>query len=183
MSIRIATEGDIPAMLEIYRPYVENTTYSFEYELPSREDFTRRFLDHTAQFPWLVWEEDGTVLGYAYAGAPWERAAYRWCAEVSIYLSPKIQGKGVGRTLYARLEEILTRQGYRLVYALITSENKASLDFHYHLGYTYRAEFPGCGCKHGKWLGVTWLEKRLQPSGNPTRFPEKWTDVLQRSLI
>lgn len=177
MSIRIATEADVPAMLEIYRPYVENTTYSFEYEVPSREAFTRRFRDHIAQFPWLVWEDSGTVLGYAYAGAPWERAAYRWCAEVSIYLSPQIQGKGIGRALYTRLEEILSRQGYRLVYALITSENRPSLDFHYRLGYTYRAEFPECGYKKGKWLGVTWLEKRLQPSGNPEDFPTKWDKI------
>lgn len=178
MSIRIATEADIPAMLEIYRPYVENTTFSFEYDVPCRRTFTQRFLDHTAQFPWLVWEEAGAVLGYAYAGAPWERAAYRWCAEVSIYLSPQIQGRGIGRQLYARLEEILARQGYRLAYALITSENRVSLDFHYKAGYTYRAEFPDCGFKKDKWLGVTWLEKRLLPPGKPENFPKNWRQCL-----
>ena len=119
--IRFATEKDLSAMLAIYKPYVENTTYSFEYEVPSREVFARRFHDHVAQFPWLVWEEDGTVLGYAYAGAPWERAAYRWCAEVSIYLDNRIHGRGIGRQLYDRLEEILTKQGYRVSYALITT--------------------------------------------------------------
>lgn len=178
MSIRTATEKDIPSMLEIYRPYVENTTYSFEYDVPSRDTFTRRFHDHTAQFPWLVWEEDGAVLGYAYAGAPWERSAYRWCAEVSIYLSSEIQGKGIGRALYERLEEILRRQGYRLVYALITSENRHSLAFHNHLGYTFRAEFPNCGYKKGKWLGVVWLEKQLLPLCRPEGFPKKWTDCM-----
>lgn len=178
MSIRIATEKDIPAMLEIYRPYVEHTTYSFEYEVPSLNTFTQRFYDHTAQFPWLVWDENGTVLGYAYAGAPWERAAYRWCAEVSIYLSPKIQGRGIGRALYERLEQILRSQGYRLAYAVITSENQNSLDFHCHVGYTYRAEFPQCGYKMGKCLGVVWLEKRLLPPEQPRSFPRKWTDVL-----
>ena len=68
--IRFATEQDLSAMLDIYRPYVENTTYSFEYEVPTPEVFRARFLDHVAQFPWLVWEEEGKVLGYAYAGAP-----------------------------------------------------------------------------------------------------------------
>ena len=66
MPIRAARLEDIPAILEIYRPYVENTTYSFEYTVPSLEEFTVRFVEHTRQFPWLVWEEEGAVLGYAY---------------------------------------------------------------------------------------------------------------------
>ena len=119
--IRFATEKDLPAMLALYKPYVEETTYSFEYDTPCLRTFTQRFYDHIAQFPWLVWEEDGAVLGYAYAGAPWERAAYRWCAEVSIYLHPSIHGRGIGRKLYSVLEDILTKQGYRVAYALITT--------------------------------------------------------------
>lgn len=174
--IRNATENDIPAMLEIYRPYVENTTCSFEYDVPCRRTFTQRFYDHTAQFPWLVWEEDGQVLGYAYAGSPWERAGYRWCAEVSIYLAPEIQGKGVGRAMYARLERILTRQGYRMAYAVITEENTASIAFHASLGYRVRTTFPNCGYKLGRWLGVTWMEKELQGAFTPSGFPEKWTE-------
>ena len=178
MSIRIATAHDIPAMLEIYRPYVENTTYSFEYDVPCQQAFAQRFYDHTAQFPWLVWEENGQVLGYAYAGAPWERAAYRWCAEVSIYLAPCIHRRGIGRALYQRLEQILQRQGYRVVYALITSENQPSLEFHQKMGYTQRAVFPTCGFKMGRWLGVIWLEKRLCAPGQPECFPEKWTGKM-----
>ena len=176
--IRFAAEADLSAMLDIYRPYVENTTYSFECEVPSMADFTRRFRDHVAQFPWLVWEEEGTVLGYAYAGAPWERAAYRWCAEVSIYLHPAVHGRGIGRQLYARLEQILTKQGYRVCYALITTENQGSVAFHQHLGYVYHSTFENCGFKHGRWLGVIWLEKRLNPLGCPTEFPKAWTEVV-----
>ena len=71
MSIRIATESDLPQILEIYRPYVENTTYSFEYDAPSFDAFRARFLGITKQFPWLVWEESGVILGYAYAMAPY----------------------------------------------------------------------------------------------------------------
>ena len=173
--IRFAREDDLPAMLAIYRPYVEHTTYSFEYTVPSEEEFRTRFLEHTVQFPWLVWEEDGAVLGYAYAGAPWERSAYRWCAESSIYLAPEAQGRGVGRALYARLEEILTAQGYRMLYALITSENEGSLAFHEALGYRLRVNFEHCGYKHGRWLGVVWMEKQLNPLGAPGAFPEKWS--------
>jgi phosphinothricin acetyltransferase len=176
--IRIAIESDIPAMLEIYRPYVENTTYSFEYDVPCQRTFTQRFFDHTAQFPWLVWEEEGRVLGYAYAGAPWERAGYRWSAEVSIYLAPEIHGKGVGRALYQRLEDILAAQGYRMVYAVITQENEGSIAFHAAVGYRVRATFPNCGYKQGRWLAVTWMEKELRGNNTPRNFPKKWKECL-----
>ena len=124
--IRIATEADIPQMLAIYAPYVENTTYSFEYTPPTFETFAQRFANYTAQCPWLVWEEDGRVLGYAYGSLPFERAAYAWCAEVSIYLSPESHGKGIGRALYEALENLLWKQGYRIIYALITSATASS---------------------------------------------------------
>ena len=176
--IRFAAEKDLPAMLGIYAPYVENTTYSFEYEVPSMEVFTARFRDHVAQFPWLVWEEEGTVLGYAYAGAPWERAAYRWCAEVSIYLHPSVHGRGIGRQLYAVLEDILTKQGYRVSYALITTENTGSVRFHEKLGYCYHSTFENCGFKMGRWLGVIWLQKWLNPLDTPEAFPRPWHEVL-----
>ena len=176
--IRLATDRDLSAMLAIYKPYVEETTYSFEYDTPCLRTFTQRFYDHVAQFPWLVWEEDGVVLGYAYAGAPWERAAYRWCAEVSIYLHPSIHGRGIGRELYAVLEDILTKQGYRVAYALITTENEGSVRFHEKLGYRYHSTFENCGYKMGRWLGVIWLQKWLNPLGSPAEFPRKWTEVI-----
>lgn len=175
MSIRIATEADLPRLLAIYGPYVENTTVSFEYEVPTLDAFLTRFRKITEQFPWLVWEEDGTVLGYAYACAPFDRAAYQWCAEPSIYLMPEAQGKGIGKRLYEALEEILTAQGYRLSYAIITSENEASLAFHRAMGYRETAHFPGCGYKFGRWLGVTWMEKPLRSvdmsMNTPIPFP------------
>ena len=161
MSIRIATEADLPQILAIYGPYVEKTTISFEYDVPGIETFRERFRGITKQFPWLVWEEEGVILGYAYACAPFERAAYRWCTEPSIYLLPQAQGKGIGRKLYEVLEQILTAQGYRLSYAIITSENEPSLAFHRAMGYKETAVFPGCGYKFGKHLGVTWMEKSL----------------------
>ena len=145
--IRLATHADIPAILAIYAPYIQHTTYTFEYTVPTAEEFTARFDAITAQFPWLVWEEDGEVLGYAYGSAPFERAAYAWCSEVSIYLSPRIQGNGIGRQLYAVLEEILWRQGYRAIYALITSENTASLAFHARVGSRHSFECKDCGLK------------------------------------
>ena len=177
--IRLATEADVPEILDIYGPYILTTTYTFEYDVPTQEEFLDRFRTITKKFPWLVWEEEGMVLGYAYAGAPWERAAYRWCAEVSIYLHPSIHGRGIGRELYAVLEDILTKQGYRVAYALITTENQGSVAFHEKLGYSYHSTFENCGYKMGRWLGVIWLQKRLNENGNPGEFPKKWQDVIK----
>lgn len=177
MSIREATPADVPAMLEIYAYFVEHTAVSFEYETPTREEFLRRLDEHTRQFPWLVWQEDRKVLGYVYAGAPFERAAYRWCAEISCYLAPEVRGRGVGRQLYARTEEILRAQGYRTVYAVVTSANAPSMAFHKALGYHEFAKFAACGFKNGAWYDVSWLEKRLQPDGAPERFPISWREL------
>ena len=177
--IRIATEADIPQMLAIYAPYVENTTYSFEYAPPTLEEFSRRFAKYTAQCPWLVWEEAGQVVGYAYGSLPFERAAYAWCAEVSIYLHPDAQGKGIGRNLYAAVEDILWRQGYRIIYALITTENEGSLRFHEKVGYTYCAQFDDCGIKFGRSLGVVWMEKKVQSVELPTSMPTPWRSIVK----
>lgn len=111
MSIREAVPADVPAMLAIYAEYVTQTAVSFEYEVPSEAEFTRRLTEHTAVYPWLVWEEDGRVLGYCYAGRAFERAAYAWNAEISCYLAHEAQHRGIGRQLYARVEELLCRQG------------------------------------------------------------------------
>ena len=177
--IRFAVAGDIPAILDIYAPYVENTAYSFEYTPPTLEEFTHRFQDYTRQFPWLVWEEDGVVLGYAYASRPWGRAAYAWNAEISIYLAPEIHGKGIGRKLCAVLEELLWRQGYRIIYSVITSDNRGSIDFHKKIGYTFVAEFPGCGHKFGKTLGTVWLEKRSNVVDYPHSSPAPCRNIVQ----
>ena len=158
-------------MLEIYRPYVETTTVSFEYTCPSLEEFTARFEKYTQQFPWLVWEEDGEVLGYAYACAPFTRMAYSWVAEASVYLRKDAHRRGIGTALYKALEAILTKQGYLTLYTLVTSENATSLAFHQAVGYEIRAVFPRQGFKMGKALGVTWLEKTLHFVEYPQEMP------------
>ncbi|MBO4938734.1 MAG: N-acetyltransferase [Oscillospiraceae bacterium] len=186
--LRMAEEADVPQILEIYAPYILTTTYSFEYEVPTLEEFEHRFRSVTAQFPWLVWEENGRVVGYAYGSAPFERAAYSWCAEASVYLRPEARGRGIGKKLYTALEKILTAQGYRTVYAIITSENTASAAFHRKMGYGFLAEFQNCGYKFGRWLGVIWMEKRLLSVENVRNFPtscrgigqneQKFSDIL-----
>ena len=179
--IRIAAEADIPAILEIYAPYVQNTTVSFEYDVPSKEAFLQRFRKITAQFPWLVWEENGELLGYAYASAPFERAAFSWCAEPSIYLRPEAKGRGIGRALYAALEKILCMQGYQVLYALVTEENTSSLAFHEKLGYKICVKFPECGFKLGRWVGLIWMEKRLKTVEIPSSMPCTWLSTVQNA--
>ena len=171
MSVRLATEADLPQILAIYAPYVTDTTHTLEYTVPSLEEFTRRYQAITAQFPWLVWEENGKILGYAYGSLPFQRAGYRWCAEASVYLCPEATRRKIGTRLYAVLEEILRRQGYKTVYVIITGTNKISLAFHEASGYRHTACFPLCAYKFGSWVDVIWMEKPLFPVETPTDFP------------
>ena len=177
--IRLATEADVPEMLAIYAPYVLTTTYTFEYEVPTEEEFLARFRSITEKFPWLVWEEEGRILGYAYGSLPFERAAYSWCGEDSIYLRPEAKGRGIGRKLLNCLENLLQIQGYRKIYAIITSENTVSLDFHRKNGYLSISVMENCGYKFGRWLGVTWMEKELPFVPFSGIFPTPFPIIMQ----
>ena len=177
--IRPATETDVPQILSIYAPYILNTTITFEYDVPTEAEFLTRFRVITAQFPWLVWQEQGRILGYAYASAPFQRAAYGWCAEPSVYLLPEARGRGIGKSLYAALEALLKQQGYQVLLALITEENAPSIRFHRRCGYVSRSVLPDCGFKFGRWLGVTWMEKRLIPVEIPSKAPDPWPVLRQ----
>jgi phosphinothricin acetyltransferase len=177
--IRIATEADVPEILAIYAPYIENTTVTFEYDVPTEEAFLERFRMITAQFPWLVWEEEGRILGYAYGSAPFARDAYRWCAEDSVYLRPEAKCKGIGTRLCTALEKVLFYQGYRRIYALITAENRTSVTFHEKLGYTLRGDLPDAGFKFGRWIGVIWMDKAFDFVELPSYFPRSWSAVMQ----
>ncbi|MCI6956239.1 MAG: N-acetyltransferase family protein [Candidatus Faecousia sp.] len=179
--IRPALESDLSAILAIYGPYILTSTATFEYEVPSLSAFTDRFRGITAQFPWLVWEQDGEILGYAYASAPYSRPAYAWCAEPSIYLRPEARGLGIGAALYKALEAILLEQGYQVLYALITQENTRSLRFHEKLGYREMVLFPDCGFKFGRWLGLIWMEKRLKIVEIPTSYPTPWSTIIENA--
>ena len=175
--IRIAETKDIPAILAIYGPYILSTTATFEYDVPSETGFLERFEKLPAQFPWLVWEEGGEILGYAYASPPYTRAAYAWCAEPSVYLRPDARGRGIGKALYAALEKILAWQGYQVLYALITEENVSSCRFHEKCGYHFCVLFPNCGFKFGRWLGLIWMEKRLKSVEIPSNPPIPWSVI------
>ena len=179
MPIRFATEADLPQILAIYAPFVERTAVSFEYTVPTLEAFTARFRAYTAQYPWLVWEEEGRVLGYAYGSAPFERAAFSWCCESSIYLDPSCHRRGIGKKLQLALEELMKLQGYQLLYSLVTTDNPGSIAFHKALGFTQLADFPGCGWKLGAWHGIVWLEKRLNPVEEVRTFPVPISSIVE----
>lgn len=174
MTIRDARRSDVPAMLAIYAPFVEHTAVSFEYDVPTEAEFARRLEGHQAAFPWLVCEENGRVMGYAYAGRAFERAAYGWNAEISCYLAPELRGRGVGRRLYARIEEILTRLGYYKLFAVVTSANAPSVAFHRALGFREAACFRNVGYKQGGWYDVLWLEKTLCDRPEPQCLPQNY---------
>lgn len=174
MTIRDARRSDVPAMLAIYAPFVEHTAVSFEYDVPTEAEFARRLEEHQAAFPWLVCEENGRVMGYAYAGRAFERAAYGWNAEISCYLAPELRGRGVGRRLYARIEEILTRLGYYKLFAVVTSANAPSVAFHRALGFRDAACFRNVGYKQGGWYDVLWLEKTLCARPEPQCLPQNY---------
>lgn len=174
MTIRDARRSDVPAMLAIYAPFVEHTAVSFEYEVPTEAEFARRLEEHQAAFPWLVCEENGRVMGYAYAGRAFERAAYGWNAEISCYLAPELRDRGVGRRLYARIEEILTRLGYYKLFAVVTSANAPSVAFHRALGFRDAACFRNVGYKQGGWYDVLWLEKTLCDRPEPQCLPQNY---------
>ena len=179
--IRVATPADVPAILEIYAPYVLTSTATFEYHVPTPEEFTGRFTSITEKYPWLVWEEDDEILGYAYASAPYTRAAYSWCAEPTVYLRPEARGRGIAAKLYAALELILKKQGFQVLYALITEENRASVRFHEKCGYKLSVVFPDCGFKFGRWLGLCWMEKRLCVVEYPSDFPISWQSIVENA--
>ena len=161
--IRLAQTTDAAAVGEIYRPSVADRATSFELSAPDTGEMGRRIDACLERFPWLVAEDNGRVVGYAYAGAHRTRPAYQWSVEVSAYVAEGTHRRGVGRALYEALFRVLALQGYKNAYAGITLPNVASAGFHRRLGFTSVGVFRGIGFKHGAWHDVEWLERPLAP--------------------
>lgn len=166
--IRLAQPQDAGALLAIYAPYVRETAITFEYDPPPPEEFCRRIQATLARYPWLVLEQEGALLGYAYASPYQSRAAYQWGAEGSIYLEQGVRGMGLGTSLYRCLMELLKLQGVRTFYGCVTHPNPASEAFHRKLGFTQAGLFPKAGYKLGQWWDILWLEL---PLGDRTAPP------------
>lgn len=161
-TIRSATEADAGALLAIYGPFVRDTTVSFETEVPTAEAFAARIRETVTRWAWLVAEENGTCVAYAYAGSHRIRSAYRWSVEVSAYVAPGYRRRGLGRALYLQLFEQLRERGYCNAYAGIALPNEASLAMHRSLGFSPIGTFRRVGWKFGAWQDVAWLHLPLR---------------------
>lgn len=161
--IRPSSETDIPAITAIYRPAVLTGTASFEYEPPDETEMTRRRASILAEgFPYLVAEENGRVMGYAYAGKYRPRAAYRYTVEDSIYVAPEAQGKGVGRLLLGQLIAECEKRGLRQMIAVIGDiGSKGSIALHLAMGFTHAGHIRAIGWKSGRWLDQILMQRPL----------------------
>lgn len=166
--IRTVTPDDAPALLKIYAPYVTDTAISFEYEVPSEEEFRRRISGTLLKYPYLAAERDGEIIGYACTHPFVGRAAYGWMAETTIYVRRGETGTGAGRALYGAIEAVSRAQNiYGLAACIGFCEgedehlNHNSVNFHAHMGYRRVGFFAKCGYKFGKWYDMVWMEKRL----------------------
>lgn len=168
MIIREATVNDAGEILEIYAPYVENTAISFEYDVPSLEEFTERIRNISAKYPYIVALEDGKILGYAYAGVFKGRTAYDRSVETTIYVREDCHGRRIGSALYKELERILTKMGILNMNACIAMPRgndahltDGSIKFHSKLGFSEVGVFHECGYKFDTWYDMIWMEKML----------------------
>ena len=181
--IRLASPADGEALALIYRPAVVDVATSFELEPPGGEEMGRRVSALIARLPWLIAERNGDVAGYAYASPHRERAAYRWCAEVSAYVAPGAQRGGVGWSLYSALFDILALQRYRNAYAGITLPNEASERFHERMGFTLVGVFRRIGYKFGRWHDVAWYERELATRGADPAPPRPLDELVSAGEI
>lgn len=162
MIIRPVLPSDAKELLAIYAPYVTDTTITFEYDIPSISEFTNRIKNISKSFPYLVAEENGKILGYAYASTYYVRAAYDWTCELSIYLDKDARSKKISSQLYDTLEKELVSQGYVNLLACISLPNDISIAFHKKRGFNQVAHFPKIGFKFEQWHDIVWLQKRLK---------------------
>ncbi len=162
MKIRLATIADSGAILKIYAQYID-TPITFECTLPSEDEFVRRIGSITGTYPYLVCEERGEIVGYAYAHRQKEREAYQWNAELSVYIHQAYTGKGLGKSMYGILMEILKLQGVKTVYGGVTLPNEKSERLHISLGFKLLGIYHNTGYKCGRWYDVGWFEKAIAP--------------------
>jgi L-amino acid N-acyltransferase YncA len=165
VKVRRAERGDAAGIAEIYAHYVEKTAASFEESPPKRDELAARMgAIARAGLPFLVAEEEGRVVGYAYLHPYHERSAYRRTAENSVYVAPDARGGGIGRALLGRLLEEGERSGIREVIAIIAlTEERTSVDLHRAFGFDEVGRLRGVGFKHGRWYDTVLMQRSLQP--------------------
>lgn len=186
LTVRIAQKKDAEKLLEIYRPYVEKTAITFEWEVPTLQEFEARIEKTLEGYPYLAAERDGKIVGYAYAGRFHERAAYDWAVETSVYVREDQKKTGVGKRLYIALEEALTMQNILNLNACIAWPEKEdeyltgnSVHFHEHLGYQLVGKFHQCGYKFGRWYHMVWMEKLIGSHSDQPKKVRKFGEIRE----
>lgn len=181
MEIRIATEDDAAETLAVYSQYI-GTTITFEYDPPSVGEFARRIRDTVKDYPFLACVEAGRLCGYAYAHRLAERAAYRWGAELSVYLDSGVTSRGIGGTLYRALTDLLKLQGIRTVYGCVTFPNPRSERLHEKQRFRRIGTLRRAGFKCGAWHDVTWFEKEIAAYDVPPPEPVPFSRLAPEQI-
>ncbi len=159
--IRMAALSDAQQFAEIYNPYIETTMVTFEEKPLSREQFEKRMEGIMKKYPWIVYEEEGKVLGYAYLSAFNPRSAYDWTADLAIYVDRKEKGKGIGSKLMRAIIELAEKDGYLWLVSIVTQGNEGSDAIHEKFGFEKKAAFADFGYKMHRWTGVDYYVKKL----------------------
>jgi phosphinothricin acetyltransferase len=175
-SFRLVTPDDAEPIQAIYAPYCF-TPISFETAPPSVAEMRQRIVKISAQYPWLVCDNDGDIWGYVYAGIHRERAAYRWSVDVSVYIHPERHRLGIGRALYTSLFRILALQGYVNAYAGATLPNPGSVGLHEAMGFQLVGIYRQVGYKYDAWHDVAWFQLLLQPRPSQPQQPKSIHEV------
>ena len=186
-AIRRVEARDAAAVRAIYAPYVSDKATSFEVTVPSLEEMERRIQSSGDRYPWLVFERDGVVLGYAYASTHHERQAYQWSVNVSVYVHADAHRSGMGRALYTALFDLLRRQGFVNAYGGITLPNPGSVGLHESMGFVPVGVYTGVGYKFGRWHDVTWLHLLLMTPPHDATAPAAtsalWRDPSVQAIF
>ena len=187
----MATAADATSIAAIYGPYCDGTVISFEEMAPTADEMARRIASIGATRPWILLEDDGPIIGYAYASAHNERAAYRWSVSTAIYISRDHHRRGAGRALYTTLFALLRALGYRQATAGITLPNPASVGLHGAFGFAPVGVYRQIGYKMAEWHDVGWYQAEIQPGGVTPTEPRsvrellnapEWQDAVKRGL-
>lgn len=173
--IRAAAPADARAIAGVYAPYVLDTAITFEEVAPEPPEVAARM---AAGLPWLVADDDGGVVAYAYASPHRPRSSYRWSVDVSVYVAPGAQGRGLGTALYDELLPLVAALGYVSAYAGITLPNEASVRLHERHGFQPVGVYRSVGFKLGEWHDVGWWGRRLQEPPAAPAEPRAWDGRL-----
>jgi phosphinothricin acetyltransferase len=169
---------DAESVADIYGPHCSVGYASFETEAPTLSEIARRIADISAVYPWLVFEIDGQVAGYAYASLHRARSAYQWAVDVTVYVAPGFHRQGIAGSLYDRLLPMLADLGYFKAYAGIALPNDASVGFHQSKGFDWVGIYKGVGYKHGEWRDVGWLQLAIQPEQSEPSVPRSVSELF-----